>query len=251
MYFRDYEELKAQRKVIKKAFEEGKISEEIYNQKIKELDKKIGDYEIEEQLKELGFKGAKIQNGHYIIDLSCTCSYKGVMSHEKMDFKLLGKDKKGFIYFECPKCKKHLQWNCMTGKVKVKESILVKLFEKVRHNIHTKINRLKTIKLVSIIWVLFGFLFLVLSCLHFYQSAQKVEEIEISRRPLENMGSVKILGMDIDQLTEDLAKNINEYIDRVNKSNKWMNIIAGIGYILASATAFFSFYLSIKKNEVF
>jgi len=44
MYYSDYDALKAQKKVLKKAFKGGKLSEETYKLKEKELDKKIKDY---------------------------------------------------------------------------------------------------------------------------------------------------------------------------------------------------------------
>lgn len=72
--------------------------------------------------------GMKIQNGHVVIDLDCACGYKGTVTFGKTDFKLLGKDRKGFIYFECPKCKQHLQYDPVTGKVKTRKGILGFLF---------------------------------------------------------------------------------------------------------------------------
>jgi len=59
------------------------------------------------------------------------------------------------------------------------------------------------------------------------------------------MGSVKILGMDIDQLTSNLADGFNSHIDELNRSNKIINIVQGIGYSLASLTTLFSMYLTI------
>ena len=59
------------------------------------------------------------------------------------------------------------------------------------------------------------------------------------------MGSVKILSMDIDQLTTDLVNGFNTHIDELNQSNKIINIIQGTGYSLAALTALFSMYLTI------
>ncbi len=65
------------------------------------------------------------------------------------------------------------------------------------------------------------------------------------KRPGSSHGSVKILGMDVDQLTKNLEIDFNNHIEILNNSNKINNIIQGVGYILASLTAFFSMYLSI------
>lgn len=124
MYYSDYEALKAQKKVLEKAFKKGRLSKEAYNLKIEELDKKIKDYEMESQLRDEGFLGTKIRNGHYVIDLNCPCGWQGTVSYGKMDAKLLGKDRKGFIYFECARCKRHLQYDPVTGKIKTRKGIL-------------------------------------------------------------------------------------------------------------------------------
>jgi hypothetical protein len=92
------------------------------------LDKKIQDYETERQLRDVGVLGAKIQNGHYVIDLRCPCGYEGTVTYGQMDFELLGKDRKGFLYFSCPECKCHLQYDPVTGKIKTKKGILGFLF---------------------------------------------------------------------------------------------------------------------------
>jgi hypothetical protein len=124
MYHSEYETLKSQKKVIEKAFKKGKLSEEAYSLRIKELDKKIQDYETERQLRDVGILGAKIQNGHYVIELHCPCGYEGTVVYGQMDFELLGKDRKGFLYFKCPECKRHLQYDPVTGRIRTKKGIL-------------------------------------------------------------------------------------------------------------------------------
>ena len=128
MYYSDYTELKAQKRVLEKAFKQGRVSEEIYNQKTKELDGKIEDYEMESKLKDVGALGTKIRNGHYVINLRCPCKHEGTVTYGRMDYKLLGKDVKGFLYFECPKCRQHLQYDPMSGKTRTRKGILGFLF---------------------------------------------------------------------------------------------------------------------------
>lgn len=128
MYYTDYTELKAQQKVLQRAFKNGRLSEEVYSSKVKELNKKIKDYEMESQLRGAGVLGAKIRNGHYVIDLNCPCGWEGTCTYGKLDAELLGKDRKGFIYFECPRCKRHLQYDPVTGKIKTRKGIFGFLF---------------------------------------------------------------------------------------------------------------------------
>lgn len=128
MFLSDYEELKAQKKSLKKALKHGRISQEAYFATVQEIEQKITDYELGKNIKDLGIRGAKVQNGHYVIDLECPCGYKGTETFGKMDFKLLGKDRKGFLYFGCPECERHLQYDPITGKIRSRKGILGFLF---------------------------------------------------------------------------------------------------------------------------
>ena len=128
MYYDDYTAAKAQKRALEKAFRKGKLSEDTYNSQVSELDQKIKDYEAEQQLKEVGFSAAKIRNGHFVIELDCPCGNRGTVTHGQINFRLLGKDSKGFIYFECPRCKQHIQYDPLTGKVKSRKGILGLLF---------------------------------------------------------------------------------------------------------------------------
>jgi len=75
MYYEDYIAAKATKKALEKAFKGGRISEQIYKSKVEKLDRKIKDYEEEKQLQNSGFLGAKIKNGHFVVDLNCPCGY--------------------------------------------------------------------------------------------------------------------------------------------------------------------------------
>lgn len=62
-----------------------------------------------------------IRNGHVVIKLKCpNCDHEGETTYGAKEFKVLGKDDLGHIYFECPNCKSHLQFHPLTGKVKLK-----------------------------------------------------------------------------------------------------------------------------------
>lgn len=96
-----------------------------------------------------------------------------------------------------------------------------------------------------ILWLIFTLLFLGLAIFHFLQARKKISQFQQSKRPGAGIGSVKFLGMDLDQLTTDLADGFNTHIDELNQSNMLINIIQGVGYSLAALTALFSMYLTI------
>ncbi len=75
-----------------------------------------------------GSSSPKTEAGHCVIDLVCVCGYEGTVTYGQMDFRLLGKDRKGFLYFECPECERHLQYDPISGKIKARKGILGSLF---------------------------------------------------------------------------------------------------------------------------
>jgi predicted RNA-binding Zn-ribbon protein involved in translation (DUF1610 family) len=45
-------------------------------------------------------------------NLKCPkCSFEGILTYKRKDFKVLGKNEEGYLYFECPKCKSHLKYD--------------------------------------------------------------------------------------------------------------------------------------------
>ena len=66
---------------------------------------------------------SEIQNQQSEIELCCDCGFKGNITWDKTDPKLLEKDKRHFVYFKCPNCKRHLQYDCYTGKIKAKKGV--------------------------------------------------------------------------------------------------------------------------------
>ena len=119
---------------IEEAFSKGKISQEYYNSRLKQIEEEIS----EEQKREVeeGFKrtfqdnpAVDLSGGHIVVKLKCPiCGTEGENVHGKLDFKLIGKDTQGFMYLECPGCKKHLQYDVMTGTIKYQKGLLGYLF---------------------------------------------------------------------------------------------------------------------------
>ena len=55
------------------------------------------------------------------VKLNCVCGFDGIYATYKADFKFIRKDKKGYAYFRCPNCTRHLRYDISTGKIKVKK----------------------------------------------------------------------------------------------------------------------------------
>lgn len=88
----------------------------------------LEDFMAESQPEYGAVSTPKAREGHWVIDLACLCGYEGTVTYGGMDFKLFGKDRKGFLYFECPECKRHLQYDPITGKIRSRKGILGFLF---------------------------------------------------------------------------------------------------------------------------
>jgi predicted RNA-binding Zn-ribbon protein involved in translation (DUF1610 family) len=114
----------AQRKALKRANEESGLSDKVHSSKPGGLNRAAENDGEERQLRDEDSLGAKMQCRHFEIDLRCDCGYEGTATIDKMDSTLSKKRKKGFAYFECPNCKRHLQYDCLTGKIKTKKGIL-------------------------------------------------------------------------------------------------------------------------------
>lgn len=113
----------AQEKKLKRANEEGGPSDNVSGSKPRELNQETKNCKEERQHKDEYSSSAKTQNRHPEIDLRCDCGFEGTVTCDKMYPRLLEKDKKDFVYFECPNCKRHLQYNYLTGNIKTKKGI--------------------------------------------------------------------------------------------------------------------------------
>ena len=117
-------DIEAQRKVLEKAYKQGRLSDKVYNKKLKELYKAAVNSQGQSRLRDESILPAKLQDQQFEIDLRCDCGYEGAVTCGEMDVKLVGKDKKGFVHFECPSCKRHLQYDCSNGTVKTAKGLL-------------------------------------------------------------------------------------------------------------------------------
>ncbi len=86
------------------------------------------------------------------------------------------------------------------------------------------------------IWLIFTIIFIALARYHFRQSRFKIENIE-SKANIKTINGTN-LGI------AEFISEFNGYIDKQNRSNKEINIVQSVGYLVAAATALFSFFLS-------
>ena len=98
-------------------------------------------------------------------------------------------------------------------------------------------------KKIFVIWLIFTILFFSLGCFHLKESRNKISLFQVSERPLSEYMSIKISGADVDEPLKDFARDFNSYLDRYNDSSGRQNIMAALGYFLASAVALFSMFL--------
>ena len=124
-------------KWLERAFRKGKVSQEFYDSESKSIKEKLNQAifaDTQVQIKRMSGKNnptLDMKNGHIVIKLVCPrCGTEGENTCGNISFRILGKDCKGFLYFECPQCKEHLQYNNITGHMKIRKGILGFLFRK-------------------------------------------------------------------------------------------------------------------------
>jgi hypothetical protein len=120
----------AQKGLSKRHHEEGVLSSKAHSSTPRELNQGTEDGDKERQRRAEYFSSAKMQNRHSEVDLQCRCGYTGTVTPGKTDFKLLLTDKNGLVYFECPNCKQHLQYNSSTGESKIQKGFVGVLLRK-------------------------------------------------------------------------------------------------------------------------
>jgi len=106
-------------------------------------------------------------------------------------------------------------------------------------------------KCLSVIWLIFGVLFL---CLCFYHVKAATNAIapfkltELKKIKLADEFITPLTGVDIEKPLRNFVADFNSYIDEYNRSACQQNILTAVGYFLASLTAFFSMYLCKKET---
>lgn len=117
-------------KWLEMVFKEGKISKECYINTLKILEEEavaLERIELEENVRGILKKNpsADIKEGRLFIKLQCPkCHTAGSNRKEENEFHYLGKDGKGFLYFRCPNCKKHLKYETLTGRIEKRKFLI-------------------------------------------------------------------------------------------------------------------------------
>jgi hypothetical protein len=105
----------------------------------------------------------------------------------------------------------------------------------------------------AIIWLIFTVLFSTLAGFHWYLSRQFAPDLDVAQRPLSGVGSVQILGADIDKPLREFAAHFNEYVHSQNAASHLENLLAMGGYLLAAFASIVSFFLEVvtiqEKNR--
>jgi hypothetical protein len=102
----------------------------------------------------------------------------------------------------------------------------------------------KNINSFVVLWFAFAFIFFSLGLFHSKQATQSLPKFELKERPLKNV-SIKIKGLTVDEPLEIFTKDFNEYIEKQNKSSRWQNIAAAIGYFVSFFIAIWSAFLNM------
>lgn len=80
-------------------------------------------------------------------------------------------------------------------------------------------------------------------------SGNRISHFKMSERPMTQMTGVQVriqmAGADVDQPLRDFTHDFNFYLDNYNKSSSRQHKVQAIGYWVASATAVFSFVLTM------
>ncbi len=98
-------------------------------------------------------------------------------------------------------------------------------------------------KKMFVIWLIFTIIFFSLGCFHLMESRNKISLFQVSGRSVSEYITIEIAGGDIDEPLRDFVRDFNSYLDRYNESSRRQNIMAALGYFLASAVALFSMFL--------
>jgi hypothetical protein len=101
---------------------------------------------------------------------------------------------------------------------------------------------------IKIIWIAFTLIFVFLAYKTWKESRTNIPPFKsperLSKLPPGISGSVKIIGVDIDDPLKQFAGELNIYVKNVNQANRRSNLIASAGYAAAAFTALVSMLLT-------
>jgi hypothetical protein len=89
----------------------------------------------------------------------------------------------------------------------------------------------------SWLWIIFSLIFLILSVFHLYISRKTFPQLP----RYSGIGKINGVKLGIKEFVDEL----NERITDMNKVNRWINIVASIGYFAAFLTSVYSYILTL------
>jgi hypothetical protein len=101
---------------------------------------------------------------------------------------------------------------------------------------------------LSVIWLVFAALFLILGRWHWIESKSAMPPFELTKREMDRPDSgvrfkIDIGGTPLDKPLADFVKDFNEYLSAQNDTSRKANLRAAWGYFVAALTALFSMFL--------
>jgi len=114
----------------------------------------------------------------------------------------------------------------------------------------------KSTIIISIIWLVFTFIFVKLGRSHWEQSKRVIPKLEV-KKLLGGGSDITKGGVSIEKPFQDFANEFNNnYLEQQNKSNFEANRNAAFGYFVASLTSLFAVvlewvsYISKRKSRI-
>ena len=97
---------------------------------------------------------------------------------------------------------------------------------------------------LSIIWGIFALVFLCLGFFQWRMASKSISHFQVSRNQMKQSGvkaHIHLVGVDFVEFVD----KFNSYIDYYNQTSNKQNKAQALGYWIASATAVFSFVLTL------
>ena len=99
-------------------------------------------------------------------------------------------------------------------------------------------------RLITILWIIFAGLFLVLAIFHWHLALQTIQPFEA--KPSSGVGAIEGIPIAKSGFKKFIAE-FNLFIDRQNASTRRQNTVAVVGYLAAFVTAILSAFLTIES----
>jgi hypothetical protein len=96
-----------------------------------------------------------------------------------------------------------------------------------------------------LLWLLFALIFFLLTIFHVYESTRSIPHFRLKDRPGADIGSMTILGADIDEPARQFQDELNSFLDEYNGASRKQNLLQAFGYILAVITSVVSMILEL------